>query len=63
VEYDIHHSNLSVPLKLTIGHHPDCFSQAFPFSDVDIAAPRCAMLGKGELAGAFKVSSMDEASL
>lgn len=27
---------LSVPLKLTPGHRPDCSGQAFPFSEVDI---------------------------
>lgn len=57
----MHHRDLSVPLKLTLVHRPDCFSQPFPFSEVDIAAPPCAMLGKEELAGAFKVSSTDKA--
>lgn len=63
VEYDMHHGDLPVPLKLTLGHRPDCFSQALPFSDVDIAAPRRATLGEEELARAFKVSPTDEASL
>lgn len=39
MEYDTHRRDLSGPLKLTLGHHPDCFSQAFPFSKVDI--PMC----------------------
>lgn len=36
MEYDVHHRDLSVPLKLTLGHRHQPFRQAFPFSEVGI---------------------------